>query len=87
MPDFDLDDDDTSKNPSPLPRQRMFPDLTPGTYPIRERSSGGGFYLTSIVCDDPDGGTTVSLANRRADVDLDPGETITCTFTNAASGP
>ena len=85
VPDFDLDDDDTFKNPSPLPRQRTFPELTPGTYSLREQPSGGGFYLTSIVCDDPDGGTTVSLGDRRADVDLDPGETITCTFTNAQS--
>jgi hypothetical protein len=49
---------------------------------VSRRPPGEGWALTDIVCDDPDGGTTVSLGNRRANIDLDPGETVVCTFTN-----
>jgi hypothetical protein len=85
--DFDLDDDGSFRNPSPLPRQRSFGGalgtLGPGTYTVRERAAGGSFYLTNLVCNDPDGGTTINLANRRVDIDVDWGENITCTFTNS----
>jgi hypothetical protein len=37
--------------------------------------------IKDIACSDPDGGTTVDKANAKATVDLDDGETISCTFT------
>jgi Ca2+-binding RTX toxin-like protein len=39
-----------------------------------------GFALASLVCVDPDRGTTTSGAT--ATIDLDQGETVTCTYTN-----
>ena len=43
----------------------------------------GSFVLTNIGCTDPDGGSSVDLGARKATVDLDVGETVTCTFINA----
>jgi hypothetical protein len=60
-----------------------------GTYIVEEanpNSVGSGFDLTALSCDDPDGGSTVDLVNRRATIDVDAEETITCTFTNTAQG-
>jgi len=34
------------------------------------------------VCSDPDSGSSVNLGTRTATIDLDAGETVTCTFTN-----
>jgi hypothetical protein len=45
-----------------------------------------GWALESLVCTDPDNGTTVNLGTRRATIDLDAGETVTCTFTNTRFG-
>ena len=54
--------------------------LASGTYDVTE-GPAAGWSLTSIVCNDGDGGTTVEGAT--VHVDLDPGQNITCTFTNA----
>jgi hypothetical protein len=40
-----------------------------------------GWSLTSLVCNDS--GSSVDLDTRTATIDLDPGESITCTFTNS----
>ena len=45
-----------------------------------------GWDLTNLVCADPDNGTTMNLGTRTATIDLDPGESITCTFTNTQRG-
>ncbi|MEX2238700.1 MAG: hypothetical protein WEB00_14345 [Dehalococcoidia bacterium] len=39
-----------------------------------------GWNLTGIVCQDPDGGTSVDLPGRAAIIDVDEGESITCNF-------
>ena len=83
VPDFVLDDDDSFRNSSATPSQRTFGNLTTGEYHIRENAPSGGFHLTGLTCDDPDGGSTVSIPDRRAIIDLDPGETVVCTFTNS----
>ena len=62
-----------------------FDDLEPGTYDVLEVVPVG-WNLTGIVCDDSDGGTSVSLATATASIDLDPGQDITCTFNNARLG-
>ena len=57
--------------------------LPAGTY-TETQSFLDGWDLTDISCSDPDGGTSVNLANRSVTFDLDGGETIDCTFTNQA---
>jgi hypothetical protein len=75
---FSLDDD---ADPT-LSNKATFTDLAPGTYTVTELGPPTGWQFTDLVCADPDGGTTVDLATRTANIDLDAGETVTCTFTN-----
>ena len=61
--------------------------LLPGTYAV-DQQLAPGFDLTLISCGDPDGGTTVDLAEAEVVLDVDAGEAIDCTFTNeSASTP
>ena len=62
--------------------------LQPGTYPLQERvgHTGQPRTLTALVCDDPSGDTTTSVAHASASVALQDGETVTCTFTHRALG-
>jgi hypothetical protein len=80
---FGLDDDGDAA----LPDSRMFNDLPAGTYTVTEVLTNSGFSLTSLVCVDPDGGTSTNLSSATATIDLDAGELITCTFTNTAIAP
>ncbi|MCP4303594.1 MAG: hypothetical protein GY788_01660, partial [bacterium] len=73
---FTLDDDE---DPT-LPRSRTFTKAA-GTYMVTE-DVVEGWDLTNIVCVDPDEGSTTDLDQRKATIDLDAGETVTCTFTN-----
>ncbi|MFY3741414.1 MAG: Ca2+-binding RTX toxin-like protein [Candidatus Nitrosomirales archaeon] len=77
---FALDDD----NDPTLPKQITFI-LAPGKYNLTEQTIPA-FNLTSIVCNDPDSGTTVNLATAKASIDLDAGETVKCTYTNDKNG-
>ena len=61
--------------------------LPPGSYTITELQDVPFFYLASIACNDPDGGTSTSVSNATAVIDLDVGENITCTFTNIDPRP
>jgi uncharacterized repeat protein (TIGR01451 family) len=78
---FLLDDDADGT----LPNARTFGNLAAGTYTVTE-SATPGWTLASINCNDADGGTTTSVAARNAVIDLDPGQNITCTFVNGATG-
>ena len=60
---------------------RVFDPLAPGTYVITETRTQG-YALTTIVCEDPGGGTTLDVAAGTATVALAEGEAVTCTFTN-----
>jgi hypothetical protein len=64
------------------------PNLAPGTYYSTENNPTPNFDLTSITCDDglSASASTGDVANRRATFRLDPGETVTCTFTNRQRG-
>ena len=73
---FNLDDDG---DPT-LPNTQTYTNVAPGAYTITETAAAG--YATSLSCVDPDGGTTTAGAT--ATIDLDDGETVTCTFTNTA---
>jgi uncharacterized repeat protein (TIGR01451 family) len=75
---FFLDDD---ADPT-LPNTVTFANLNAGAYTVTELGPPAGWQLTNLVCNDPDGGTTVDLGTRTVNIDLDAGETVTCTFTN-----
>ena len=76
---FSLDDD---ADPT-LPNSRDFVQAA-GTYNVTETPIPAGWNLAVIGCVDPDGGTTTNLGTATATIDLDPGEHVTCTFTNEA---
>ena len=82
---FDGDDpgdllDQTIKNGESYERL-----LEAGTYNVTEIVPSG-WELTDITCVDPSGGTTDSEATATASIDLEAGETVTCTFTNTKLG-
>jgi CSLREA domain-containing protein len=58
--------------------------VTPGVYAVTEGGPPAGWDFVGVVCVDPDGGTTTSGAT--ANIDVDPGETVTCTYTNRKRG-
>ncbi|MDA4848404.1 choice-of-anchor D domain-containing protein [Hoeflea poritis] len=74
---FDLDDDADGA----LSNTQIFSNVLAGSYTISETATPG--YSTALRCVDPDGGTTTSVGT--ATVDLDAGETVTCTFTNTGA--
>ncbi len=57
--------------------------LAPGSYTASE-SLSTNWRLAGIVCVDPTGDTVVDVAGTQATLALGDGESITCTFTNAA---
>jgi len=64
--------------------QIVVANLAPGTYTATEADPTPAFDLTAITCDD--GNSTGNVGTRTASFDLDPGETVTCTFTNTQRG-
>ena len=81
--EFVLDDDAATSIPSLTPNQSTISDVAPG-YQALAQDPVAGWDLTNVSCQDPDGGTFTTQTG--ATVDVDPGETITCTITNAARG-
>lgn len=79
---FTLDDDDTVILPSATPDAHLFPTVLPGAYSVVE-TVPPLWNLDSISCVDPDNGSTGNTGTFTATVDLDPGEAVTCTFTNS----
>jgi hypothetical protein len=61
-----------------------FLDVVPGTYTISE-SAAAAWTLTDISCDDQNSSrpSTHDLAAREATIEVEPGETVTCTFLNS----
>ncbi len=74
---FSLDDD---ADPT-LPNWRRLFNFIPGPYYVTQ-ADDPDWVVLKIECDDPDGGTTTDRTTRQAMIDLDLGESITCTFTN-----
>jgi hypothetical protein len=62
--------------------------IEPGSYSVVEADPTPGFDLVSINCDDGDSMTASvgDVPTRTASFELDPGETVTCTFTNRQRG-
>jgi hypothetical protein len=63
-------------------------DLEPGTYTTTQVDPAPDFDLVAVRCDDGDSATTSrgDPQTRTAILNVDPGETIRCTFTNAQRG-
>lgn len=67
-------------------QQKTFANVVPGPYAVSEDPQGGAFQLRLIACTDGDPAGTPSTGNvpaRTATINVDPGETVTCTFTNS----
>jgi len=64
-------------------QQIVVADLTPGTYTSTENVPGG-WVLNNISCDDTN--SFGDLGTKTATFNLDPGETVKCTFTNTKYG-
>ena len=62
-------------------------EVAPGTYEVTEAATDG-FDLSSLNCDDGASAqpSTTSLGDRRATVELETGETVTCVFTSRKRG-
>ena len=65
---------------------QSFTNIAAGSYTVTESAPPAGWDFTNLVCVDEDGGSTVDLGHRKANIDLDPGETVTCTYTNTKRG-
>ncbi len=61
-----------------------FENITPGARTVIESEPPAGWDFTSLECSDPDQGTTID--GQTANIDLDDGETVTCTYTNTQRG-
>src|SRR5439155_305300 len=59
---------------------QTFAEILTGAKTITESGPQPGWGFSSLVCSDPDGGSTVS--GQTANIDLDANETVSCTFTN-----
>ena len=77
LSNFSLDDDADAT----LSNTQTFTGLAAGSYTVTEAALAG-WSLTNLVCVDPDNSSTVDVGARIATIDLDAGESITCTFTN-----
>ncbi len=65
-----------------------FSTVAAGSYTVSEDDPLSlGYTLTGLSCDDTEAGipSTADLAKRTATIQLDSGETVTCTFTNEKS--
>ncbi|MGI9265379.1 MAG: prealbumin-like fold domain-containing protein [Gammaproteobacteria bacterium] len=72
---------------------KTFLDVTAGTYTVTENDPTPGYDLVNLVCtDDFDQNgynvvdSSVDLVNREATINVDPGETVECTYTNRQRG-
>ncbi|HSR68861.1 MAG TPA: Ig-like domain-containing protein [Acidobacteriota bacterium] len=83
---FSLDDDADGM----LSNTQTFNDVSPGAYTVTEAAAPAGFFLSEIDCTDSDAGGTASSGDPGtgvATINLEAGETVTCTFTNVATEP
>ena len=62
-----------------------FNNVVAGVYSVTETDPAPTFNLTNLVCND--GNSTVNIGARTAAIHLEPGEDVTCTFTNTLADP
>jgi plastocyanin len=67
-------------------QSKTFSKVVPGTYSVTESDPTTAFDLESLDCDDDASATPSTTAGRVATVKVDPGETVTCTYTNKQRG-
>jgi hypothetical protein len=79
-PTFSLDDDEDGT----LPNEIVFADLPARTYTVSEINIPSGWGLTGLDC--TGGGPNTAISGPTAVIGLDPGEDVTCTFSNAQVG-
>lgn len=80
---FQLDDDADPE----LSNTKQFLNLVPGSYFVREALPVQGWKLTGLSCQTQLGSVvTITLATALAGIDLAPGDSVTCTFTNTKQG-
>lgn len=78
---FILDDDGNNNNTRS--NTRVYGAAVTGQYTITENNTSG-WRLTNLVCNDNNG--LINLNNRQAVINVETGETVTCTFTNTELG-
>jgi hypothetical protein len=64
---------------------QSFDALLPGAYRVRE-DDARGWQLSDIECAGPSGSADVQLRESSALITVDPGQHVSCTFTNEATG-
>jgi plastocyanin len=79
---FQLDDDSDPV----LPNLRAFGDLVPGTYTITEAALSGWKLDDLVISEDKLANSTRDIPNGVATIMVDPGESVTVTFTNTKLG-
>ena len=68
-------------------QHRVFYDVVPGNYQIEELDPTPDFELVKLVCSESvKTNSQIDLRNRIADITLDPGEVVECTYTNRENG-
>ena len=65
---------------------QAFTNITHGAYTVTESSLPAGWDFSNLVCSDPTSNSSVNLGTKTATINLDPGETVTCTYTNTKRG-
>lgn len=65
-----------------------FTNITPGQYTVEELTTGTEYDVTKLTCEGDVAGDTSSgdVATGKGTIDLDPGELVTCTYTNTQRG-
>ncbi len=79
------DDGDENLNPS----SETCTNVAPGSYTVTEDRPGPSHALTDLTCTDTDTNgvdSTGDTQTRTATINLDPGETVTCSFENTEQG-
>ena len=76
-------EDDGNPGNGGTPNTRTCSNVAPGQYTVSENAFSG-YTLTNLDCNDAN--STEDIPNRVATINLDSGETVTCTFTNSLNG-
>ncbi len=79
---FSLDDDGGTN--ATLPDQVTGTAIAPGTFTITQAATAA-WTLTDLVCTTTGANEVIDLALRRATITLEPGEQVSCTYTNATT--
>ena len=88
LTNFTLDDDagaigQDTVNSNTITFDNIIPDAT-GTYTVTETPADG--WVTTIACDDGSSTSPSTGTDGVATINVDPGETVTCTYTNTQLG-